>query len=496
MILEQLEPRLELLREEYVLVQAWKKTASYIRYHNWFSDTLALDRAAVNLPAFLGELGERLQSSESWQNDPLRIVPAPKSQRWRVREGVWEPVKGARSARLRPLAHVSLADQVVATALMLCLADRVETLQGDPRQPVRDQESRRQVASYGNRLFCDAIDGELRHRWGSAKLYRAYYQDYRTFLSRPVVAAESISEAAGRRIYVVHADLRQFYDRVRPDLLAAAIDRIRLDDDDPAFYSLVASVLNWGWHPRDERDVRSTQSRRSWRTSRGWHCHRVSSPPASWRNVVLLSFDEALRAAIGAEIAPGILLVDSCRYVDDLRILVAVAPNSDGSSNDPEKAVSRWLSQVLDENATGLALSPEKTQVAAVGGDERPLVRQSAKMNRIQSALSGGFDALGGEEILDAIQGLMRAQEALSVGDDSGWRLSPVPGTYADHTVARFGAARYRTTFPFPSGRCSKTTTRRTSLRLEETIPRPAGDCTWRVRGARWTRMRGRLRWV
>ena len=87
----------------------------------------------------------------------------------------------------------------------------------------------------------------------------------------------------------------------------------------------------------------------------------------------------------------------------------------------------RWLSQVLEENAAGLALSPEKTQIAALGGDERPLVRQSAKMNRIQSAVSGGFDALGGEEILDAIQGLMRAQEALSVGDDSGWRLSPVP---------------------------------------------------------------------
>ena len=49
-------------------------------------------------------------------------------------------------------------------------------------------------------------------------------------------------------------------------------------------------------------------------------------------------------------------------------------------------------------------------------------------MNRIQSAVSGGFDALGGEEILDAIQGLMRAQEALSVGDDSGWRLFPGPG--------------------------------------------------------------------
>ena len=304
MVPEQLEPRLELLPEEYVLVQAWKKTAAYIRYHNWFSDTLALDRAAVNLPAFIGELRERLSSSESWQNDPLRIVPAPKSQRWRVREGAWEPVKGARSAQLRPLGHVSLADQVVATALMLCLADRVETLQGDPRQPTPGQESRRQVVSYGNRLYCDAVGGQLRHRWGSAKLYRAYYQDYRTFLSRPEVAAESIAAADGKRVYVVHADLRQFYDRVRPNLLAEAIDRVRRDGDDPAFFALATSVLDWGWHQRDEKDVRmyATQAELEDFT-------RVALPQGLvgsgfFANVVLLPFDEALRVAIGTEIAP------------------------------------------------------------------------------------------------------------------------------------------------------------------------------------------------
>ena len=447
MVPEHLEPRLELLREEYVLVQAWKKTASYIRYHNWYSDTLALDRVTVNLPTFIGELRERLQFSESWQNDPLRIVPAPKSQRWRVREGTWEPVeKGVTSARLRPLAHAGLADQVVATALMLCLADRVETLQGDPRWPVADQVSRRQVASYGNRLFCDTMGGELRHRWGSAKLYRAYYQDYRTFLSRPEVAAESIWEEAAKRVYVVHADLRQFYDRVRPDMLSASIERIRRGGDDPGFFSLVASVLNWGWHPRDERDVRIYAGQAELEDFT-----RVALPQGLvasgfFANVVLLSFDEALRNVIGTEIAPGILLVDSCRYVDDLRILVTVAPNSDSSSDDLKKTVSQWLSQVLEKNATGLALSSEKTQVAALGGDERPLVRQSAKMNRVQSAVSGGFDALGGEEILDAIQGLMRAQEALNIGDEGGWRLSPVPDV-RDDTVARFGAARYRTTF-------------------------------------------------
>ena len=233
---------------------------------------------------------------------------------------------------------------------------------------------------------------------------------------------------------------------MRPDLLAEAIDRIRLDGDDPAFFSLAASVLDWGWHSRDERDVRIYAEQAALEDFT-----RVALPQGLvasgfFANAVLLSFDEALRGAIGTEIASGNLLVDACRYVDDLRVLIAIDQNSDGSSDDAEKTVSGWLNQVLEEKATGLALSSEKTRIAALGGDERPLVRQSAKMNRIQSAVSGGFDALGGEEILDSIQGLMRAQEALSVGDDSGWRLSPVPDV-RDETVARFGAARYRTTF-------------------------------------------------
>ena len=190
----------------------------------------------------------------------------------------------------------------------------------------------------------------------------------------------------------------------------------------------------------------STLSKQSLKISRGWRYRRGLVASGFFANVVLLSFDEAIRTVIGTEIAPGILLADACRYVDDFRVLVAIDPNADRSPNDLGETVSGWLSQVLEENATGLTLAPKKTQVAALGGDERPLVRQSAKMNRIQSAVSGGFDALGGEEILDAIQGLMRAQEALSVGDDSGWRLSPVPDV-RDETVARFGAARYRTTF-------------------------------------------------
>ena len=439
---------MDLLQQEYVLVQAWKKTASYIRYHNWFSDTLELDRAAVNLPTFIAEIAERLQSPDQWKNDVLRIVLVPKSQRWRVSptSGAWEPrEKGAKAARLRPLAHVSLRDQVVATALMLCLANRVETRQGDPRGSVLDIASRKRVVSYGNRLFCDADGGELFHRWGSVKLYRAYYEDYRKFLSRPKVVAEAAD--SGQRVFIVHSDLRQFYDRVHPTRLANALRRIQRDHDDLDFFGFAARVLDWGWHTRDAaREVAIYVKQAGLEDF-----SRVALPQGLvaagfFANIALLDFDSRLGGAIGEEIGEDIRLDDACRYVDDFRLVVTADQYGEDDLDRVKNAVVEWLQGLLEDEAPGLEFAGEKTKVVKFGG-ERPLVFQSMKMSRIQSAVSGGFDAIGGEEILDSIQGLMRSQQALSdQPEKSGWRFSPLPDV-RDETVARFAAARFRTTF-------------------------------------------------
>ena len=444
MIPEKLSPKMELLRQEYVLIQAWKKTSSYIRYHNWFSDTLALDRAAATLPHFISGLRERLKSPKNWKKEPLRIVPAPKSQPWSIQKDGWKPVKKRQdSVGLRPLAHVSLSDQVVATAILLCLANRVETLQGDPRWSIATEQARKQVISYGNRLFCDEIGDELQHRWGSTRLYRAYFQDYRSFVARPVTAAESIDTDEEMQIYIVHADLKQFYDRVHPKLVAEAILGLQQDGDDSSFFEFASSFFQWCWNSKDQSEVQRYR-----RQAKIVDFDSVALPQGLvaagfFANLVLLPFDKLLIESIGTQIATGIALVDICRYVDDLRVVVSVEPQSSNSFPSVEEAVSKWLAGVLDEKAPGLALSEEKTQIAAFGSNERPLIRQSLKMERIQSAVSGGFDALGGEEILDAIQGLIATQQ--SSGEDEEWRLAPIPDV-RDETVARFGAVRYRKT--------------------------------------------------
>ena len=334
-----LSPSLELLRQEYVLVQAWKKTASHIRSHNWYADTLALDRAAVNLPEFIQELAGLLKSPTQWSNDPLRIVPAPKGQTWRVdaTTNCWEPVNKSETARkLRPLAHVSLKDQVAATALMLCLADRVETAQGNPTVALDSLSNRRGMLSYGNRLFCDQdqSDSGLHHRWGSTKLYRGYFQDYRRFLSRPETVAELLArDATGKPgqnlgVIIVHSDLRQFYDRVCPALLAGKIESLRLSGDDPAFFDMARRILNWQWADKDGHEVAEYAAK-----AELTDFTRVALPQGLvaagfFSNVVLLEFDRHLSAAINSEFASGLVLRDVCRYVDDIRLLVTVVKAS------------------------------------------------------------------------------------------------------------------------------------------------------------------------
>ena len=208
---EKLNPSLEDLGLECVLMQAWKKTSSYLRYHSWYADTLDVDYQSLRIPDFIREIQDELKKPEKWRPRPLRMVPAPKSQKWEFDgEGNWRPQEGAKP-RLRPLAHVALRDQVVATAIMMCLADRVETFLGDPRLPIKetkeDKKNRKEILAYGHRLFCDFEDSGGLHRWGSTKLYRQYFHDYRVFLERSDVVADLAAKRnPNSEIAVIHSN--------------------------------------------------------------------------------------------------------------------------------------------------------------------------------------------------------------------------------------------------------------------------------------------------
>ena len=450
-----LQPRLDNLRREEVLVQAWKKASAYIRYHNWFSDTLELDWSTINLPSFLNDIASTLKSSAGWESDPLRFIPAPKTQPgWQPASGGnWKPPK---DVPLRPLAHVTLRDQVVATAIMLCLADRVETRQGDPRLDIESAENRRAVVSYGNRLFCDTDqeDGELlRHRWGSAKLYRKYFQDYRNFLKRPEAIARGLLEDAATnpdsshgRPFIVCTDLSKFYDRVRPNMLTHALEMLSDGPEEQSFFTFANSMLSWGWHPRDRLEVERYQEAGDIQgLSNSVALPQGLVSAGFFANAVLLDLDELVVMHFDGDILPGVRLHDYCRYVDDIRMVVSTTTTADagGLGND----VRKWLQEGIDEAVPGLVLEPTKTKTIGFGEGTPQMIRVGATMDRIQTAVSGGFDAIEGERILDTVQSLIRSQPAAFADDaDESWYLSPVPDV-RDNTLARFCAQRFRTTY-------------------------------------------------
>ena len=443
---EVLDPTLEHLRQEYVLVQAWKKTVAHLRAHNWYCDTLEVDWTTLNLAEFIEGIQRDLERPELWDSEPLRVVWAPKRQQWRISRGVWQPKRGLKEDRMRPLAHVSLRDQVVSTGIMLCLANRVETRQRDPRSFPTDMESLQDcVTSYGNRLFCDEVDGELRHRWGSKKLYRSFFDDYRSFVHRPTKVADSWKRRGGYRVFVVESDLAQFYDRVHSNDVARALYSIRRPTDGTDFFSFANQVLRWSWDSRDNKAIGRYQQAADLSDFSEVALPQGLIAAGFFANVVLLALDESLRKDLGQEISRGIWVRDVIRYVDDIRVVVTAWASR--TREQIEEQVSEWLGNALKAAGPGLKISAEKTAAAEFEGKERPVLLQSVKMERLQKTFSGGFDLLVAQEILEGVRGLLRSQADLKqTSQDQEWGFSPRPDV-RDETIARFGAWRYRTTY-------------------------------------------------
>ena len=298
-----LRPTLQDLRMECVLVcRHGKKTSGYLRYHSWYADTLGIDLQTLRVPSFLREIRTRLQNPHQWESRPLKIIPAPKNPvSWTYRNGQWRP-RGNINDNLRPLAHVDLQDQVVATAMMLCLADRVETKLGDPRLPITSHANRAKVLAYGHRLFCDSQgDSRLRHRWGSSKLYRGYYRDYQTFLERPETAAKDMDpEDESFEVAIVQSDLSKFYDRVRPTLLNQKLRVFQERVDEGPFFDLAGRVFNWHWASGAD----ATWARRYGRDHQLEDFENVALPQGLvaggfFANIALIDFDADLRQKIG-----------------------------------------------------------------------------------------------------------------------------------------------------------------------------------------------------
>jgi hypothetical protein len=469
-----LAPRLEYLSDPVVLSLAWKKASAYVRRHNWYADTLELDSSGLDLEGLTQAWSAELVSG-AFEPGLARLVPAPKNGRWGFHPdfpGGWGPVptegskSGTEQVPLRPLAHLGVREQTAAASVMLCLADCIESAQGNTAVASVDAQAKG-VFSYGNRLYCQwsTDDKVARFAWGSADTYSRYYQDYQRFVARPrevASALEAEASSRGQRIFVVKLDLSSFFDGIDIQKL---VSKLRAEYNsfrkavpgqllaDKEFWDAAARVLKLHWASADEE---LAPLLKGGSLPKGLPQGLMAS--GFLANAYLLDFDRAMGRACAQRhhLDVGEIRVavhDYCRYVDDLRLVVAV--DAEIAPSEFEDAVCSWVQAELDQslgekgNSGSLRLNGKKTEsellthVAGATG-------VAARMRQVQQQLSGPFDLSSLEELETALNGLLSMAEAESADARArpAGELPPLavvsrpPMEVRDDTLTRFAAFR------------------------------------------------------
>ncbi len=446
----QLKPELRYLSDHVVLAQAWKKTHSYIRSHNWYADTLELDASAVNLQANVQKWSNEI-SALAYQPSPMKMVLAPKSDHWNFYKDkdqwIWGPEPKLNQKNipkeLRPLAHINIQDQTIGTAIMLCLADAIETAQGST-----DPGKGHKVWSYGNRLFCNWEGTQAHFRWGNSSTYSKYFQDYQRFLDRPIKKAQEVLKTLSDQdtIYEIHLDLNAFYDTINKRTLLRTLKRYAKVhyETDPnewdLFWEVVETIiLGWKWRDVD-LNMSECLKKSDLNNVEGLPQGMVAS--GFFANAYLISLDNRMSRELD-KTYDSVTLIDYCRYVDDMRLLVRLP--SDSVINW-EKWVKKNIS-IFVTGTKGLTLNLSKTKVERFTAKRSGV---SVRMKSIQSAISGPMDMMALDEIQGSLEGLITLAEQFRDNggvpyDDCDIPLSKVDQPQMDvreDTLLRFAANR------------------------------------------------------
>jgi len=495
---EQLAPRGDFLKDVVVLAQAWKKTHTAIRRHNWYADVLELDCSTIDLERQLAQWAKAV-ASQTFAPAPMMLVPAPKNARWdfppppppsvpldleslldmdlsSLRDAdsdeefeawmVAEDKDRERVQKIRPLAHLSIRDQTLATAVMLCLSDAVESAQGDPS--VRDglKAQKQGIFSYGNRLHC-RWDQTTRPRpraffsWGNSRTYSQYFQDYRVFLARPrTVCAELSGRLNGaRELFIISLDLKSFFDCIDRTALIGqlkalhnefvadfGLPELQANDD---FWSTTERIFNWEWRP-DDQHLAADVMNEGEPLPTGLPQGLVAS--GFLANAYMVGFDRLLCAAINADVAQGgVVIRDYCRYVDDIRLVVEADRREDATNI--AKQVQDNVAELLRQHCstigatTPLPINEDKTTAKPYSSISKEN-NVSALMELHQKAISGTFDLDSLIQATGGLDGLLWLSEQLE--DPHSRKTSPlqlaniaVANTdVREDTVKRFAATR------------------------------------------------------
>lgn len=457
-----LKPTEAYFKDKVVLAQAWKKAHHYIRSTNWYADTFELDRSAIDLDGLLNQWVLDL-SSNDFSFEPLRIVPAPKAERWHFQpknvptsikelipdfeqllgfSHVWEPEK-SESKPLRPLAHVAIRDQTLLMTLMMCLANKVESIQGSTATPL-DRVHQNKVVSYGNRLYCTFEDKEAVFSWGNSTSYSKYFSDYQKFLARPIYfGGEALQKKIkNEQVYEVHLDIEKFYDCVRRNKLIEIIRELCDQKDDPVLIKLLSSFETWRWDEKSSEVYDAVCRISDESIPNGIPQGLVVG--GFLANIYMLNFDADIQASISSEISEEVRLIDYCRYVDDMRLIIVAS--SSVTASEIKSLISQKIGDKLQE--IGLRLNSDKTRVERFRYKRTGI---STKLKDIQKKVSGPLSPGEIDEQLGHLEGLIGLADNLRPQDLETENTNPLAtidmpsDDVRDDTLLRFSANKIHT---------------------------------------------------
>jgi hypothetical protein len=465
---KKLSPQVKVVQDKVVLAQAWKKTHTFIRRHNWYADVLELDASGVCLSENLTEWSNDVAAGD-YETSAAWLVPAPKNGLWCFRsqsEGGWQPriASGEETLVLRPLGHIGVREQTVATAVMLCLADCVESAQGDTSLPA-EEAAAQNVFSYGNRLFCNWTKNHTvaSFPWGNSNTYSRYFQDYQKYVERPLAVAKNLDVGEDAKVFIVSMDLSAFFDNID---IALLIDKLETayqnfyeesEDDrqpaDRAFWDLARRSLSFRW--RDE-DYALGSLFRDGVLPLGLPQGLVAS--GFFANAYLLDFDREIGSFIDQKPRGKSFRVhDYCRYVDDLKLVISVSSAEDTPHDLAALGdeISAWVQGVLKKHTTPsgtagthLRLNAKKTQLESLVeiGTESGI---GARMKTLQHQLSGPFDLDSLRQAETGLNGLLSLAELGLIEEvkptQGSLRLATIASLkheVRDDTLTRFSAYR------------------------------------------------------
>ncbi len=464
------EPRFACVTSEPLLIQAWKKSFHYIRTRNWYADALEMDCSAAQLECDIHEWRDDCcrRRTRAFKPRPMHVVPAPKCFPWNFRRmpdgGTprWAPVwETNKRPYLRPLAHLRLRDQVLATACMICVADVVETAQGNPDVSTEDAV-RCDVSSYGNRLHCDwkkrCSKDSASFNWGNSGCYRKYSADYQAFLKRPKdIMAEEIQRLEPNwELGVVSLDLSGFYDNIDRQWL---LQRLRVECEkasvsmDELFWKCMRSVFCWSWAKPDSTSVGYAKLFKGKALPKGGLPQGLVAS-GFLSNIAMLDFDEAMRCLVKQDVtrprrSQPFRILDYCRYVDDMRLVVKwraaeLAPATPHGENLPPcNQIAETVDRLLKKHSAGQKCNSEKTKYTPY----RELVAEnspSAVMAWIQDRHSGPSSLEELRETGLALEGLLQ-MDCRQQDDQSGVALGSIlhkRREVRDDTIIRFASYR------------------------------------------------------